>query len=190
MGGRRERGVRLFVAADPPAEVRAEASGWARHLVRFAEGLRAVPAANCHVTLAFLGDREPAEVPEIAAALADAAGPAAGLPSPRLSLGAPVWLPRRRPRALALEVHDDRGELAALQGELADGLRRTIGWRAGRPFRPHLTVARTGRGFDPSGLRLPVSPALEFEPEAITLYSSTLRPDGARYEALERVEPA
>lgn len=179
---------RLFVAADPPAEVRAEASEWARHVVRFTPGLRSVPARNCHITLAFLGDREETEIPAIAAAVADAADPASGLAVPALSLGAPVWLPRRRPRALALEVHDDRGELAELQAAVAAGLDRAIGWRAGRPFRPHLTAARTGRGFDASDIRLPVSPAAEFEPEAVTLYESTLLPEGARYDPLERIE--
>ncbi len=188
MAASRDR-LRLFVAADPPVEVRAEASAWARHLIRFTEGLRAVPADNCHITLAFLGDQRPEAVAEIADAVVEATSPQAGLATPSLSLGAPVWLPRRRPRALALDIHDDRGDLAALQSQLAAGLLRAVGWRAGRPFRPHLTVARTGRGFDGAGMRLPVSPALEFEPEAITLYSSTLHPDGARYEAIERVEP-
>ncbi len=180
--------TRLFVAADPPAEVRADVSEWARHLVRFTPGLRAVPASNIHITLAFIGDRDATDIPAIATAVADATEPDAGLPVPALSLGAPIWLPRRRPRALALEIHDDRGDLAALQAGVAAALGRAIGWHAGRPFRAHLTAARTGRGFEAGGLRLPVSPALEFEPEAVTLYRSELLPEGARYEPLDRIE--
>ncbi len=186
---RRARGrLRLFVAADPPAEVRSEAAAWGRHVASSVAGLRPVPAANCHITLAFIGDREEADLGPIRGAVREAAAPNPAFALPRISLGAPVWLPPRRPRALALEIHDDRGDLAALQRELAGALDRAIGWNARRQFRAHLTTARTGRGFDPDRLRLPRSPDLEFEPEAVTLYSSTLLPEGARYEPLERVE--
>lgn len=187
--GRRTRGrLRLFVAADPPEAARNEAAAWGRHVARSAAGMRPVPAENCHLTLAFIGDREESDLPQIRAAVADAASPGPAFAVPLVSFGAPVWLPPRRPRALALEIHDDRGDLAALQHEIAGSLERSIGWKAKRQFRPHLTVARTGRSFDPDALSLPVGPDLEFEPEAVTLYSSTLLPEGARYETLERVD--
>lgn len=185
---RRTRGrLRLFVAVDPPEEVRNETAAWGRHVARSAAGLRPVPAENCHITLAFIGDREESDLDRIRQAVRKAAAPNPDFAVPLLSLGAPVWLPPRRPRALALEIHDDRGDLAALQREVAGNLDRVIGWKAGRRFRAHLTTARTGRGFDPDRLRLPRSPDLGFEPEAVTLYSSTLLPEGARYEPLERV---
>lgn len=183
MKGGRPPGLRVFVAADPPAEVRAESEAWARHLVRSTQGLRAVPARNSHITLAFLGQRDDNEIDQIATALAESARPATGL-----SLGAPLWLPRRRPRSLTLEIHDDLGELAAMQADLAAALRDRVGWREQRTYRPHLTCARTGRGFDPGGLRLPVSPSIAFAIESVTLYSSLLRPEGAEYEVLDRIE--
>lgn len=180
--GRRGNGRRVFVAMDPPAEVRAEAEAWARHLARSATGLRVVPARNSHVTLAFLGDRDEFEVEQACRAMADSAAPVTGL-----SLGAPAWLPKRRPRVLALDIHDDESELSTLQSRVSRGLHERLGWREGRPYRPHLTCARTGRGFDPAGMRLPVSPAIAFQAESITLYSSLLSPEGAEYEAIERV---
>lgn len=187
-GPRRTRGrLRLFVAADPPEEVRNEVADWGRQVARSVAGLRPVPAENCHITLAFLGDREETDLRRISTAVREAAAPNPGFAVPAISLGAPVWLPPRRPRALALEIHDDRGDLAALQREVAGTLDRAIGWKARRQFRAHLTAARTGRGFDPDLLRLPRSPDLGFEPEAVTLYSSTLLPEGARYESLERI---
>lgn len=182
MRGRRHRsGLRLFVALDPPVEVRAEAEAWARHLARSTHGLRVAPARNSHVTLAFLGERDESEIDEIAAAVAETERPVDGL-----SLGAPVWLPRRRPRALALEIHDDTAGLAEMQRDLARRLGADLGWREARPYRAHLTCGRTGRGFDPSGLRLPVSPQMAFASDSVTLYSSILGPEGAEYEALER----
>lgn len=174
---------RLFIAVDPPARVRDEVSAWARYLCRFTEGLRPVPAVNTHITLAFLGDRDPAEIPILTELLIETAAPVSGL-----ALGAPIWLPKRRPRTLSLEIHDDRDELATVRSGMAKALADLIGWTARRPFRAHLTAARTGRGFDPAGRHLPVSPSLTFEAAAITLYASILRPEGARYEALERID--
>ena len=39
-----------------------------------------------------------------------------------LSLGAPLWLPPRRPRALAVEVRDESGALLALKGDVLNAL--------------------------------------------------------------------
>lgn len=188
-GRRRQPGTRVFVALDPPVEVRAEAEAWARHVARSTEGLRVVPARNSHITLAFLGEREDQEISQIAAAMGDSVAGESISPGgiEGLSLGAPLWLPRRRPRTLTLEIHDDRGELAALQADLSRELGSKLGWKESRPYRPHLTCARTGRGFDASMLRLPVSPSLSFPGESVTLYSSHLSPEGAEYEVVERV---
>jgi 2'-5' RNA ligase len=181
MGDRRGVALRLFVALDPPVEVCAEAEAWARHLARSTQGLRVVPARNSHVTLAFLGECDGSEIEPIIEAVA-----ATERPVPGLSLGAPVWLPKRRPRALALEIHDDAGTLREMQAALARELNSSLGWKEGRPYRPHLTCGRTGRSFDGAGARLPVSPSFDFDSESVTLYSSILSPEGAEYEAIER----
>jgi len=182
--GRRTRELRVFIALDPPAEVCAEAEAWARQIGKSTQGLRVVPARNSHVTLAFLGQRDEFEIEQIVAAMSESFRPVSGL-----SLGAPAWLPRRKPRNLVLDIHDDREELVGMQAALARELRSALGWKEERPYRPHLTCARTGRGFDPSRLLLPVSPSISFEGEAMTLYSSILSPEGAEYEVLERFAP-
>ena len=60
-----------------------------------------------HLTLCFIGSRPVEEIEPIAAALG-----APQAPVGELFLGAPLWLPPRSPRSLALAVHDRRGELA------------------------------------------------------------------------------
>lgn len=175
--------MRLFVSLDLPEEVRRLSASWGREVARASAGARAVRAGNTHITLAFLGDRSPAEIPPIADAMRSSVS--GGF---TLSLGAPVRLPRRRPRALAFEVHDQSGGLAALQAGLAEALTAAIGWKAERSFRPHLTAVRFGRSHRGDVLELPVTPAITFTAESISLVQSRRNPEGAEYEFLETVD--
>ncbi|HTY95665.1 MAG TPA: RNA 2',3'-cyclic phosphodiesterase, partial [Solirubrobacteraceae bacterium] len=183
--------ARLFLAVDPPEQVRLELAGWARAVAsqgraraRGRPELRALGAEVLHVTLCFLGSRPVGEIDDLARVPAATAGEVG-----ELSVGAPLWLPPRRPRNLTVEIHDHDGELERLQQELVGELRRAIDWEPERRrFRAHLTVARV-RGREPvsatSGatFELPPTPALRFRPESLTLYRSWLQPSGASYEA-------
>lgn len=131
-----------------------------------------------------MGTRRPDEVGALARAVA---GVGASTSCMGLSTGAPLWLPPRRPSALTVEVHDDRGDLAALHRGLTDALADAIGWRPDRPLRPHVTVGRRSGSAPMPPRALAPTPELAFDGAALTLYRSTLDPDGARYTALERV---
>ena len=191
--------ARLFAAVDPPATVRGALSYWARSAARAAEGrsrpstaLRVLEPELLHVTLCFLGNRPVGEMDALAGQLSACEG-AAG----ELSLGAPLWLPTRHPRALAVELHDESGALACLQAEVMAALKQVSGWQPGadergrrdasparRRFYPHVTVARMGRTVTRNERKLPPTPALSFVPEELVLYRSWLSPEGARYEAV------
>lgn len=175
-----ERGIRLFVSLDPPLEARRTAAEWGRGVARNERGLRPVRADAIHLTLAFLGTLPAGQVEVLAEAIERV-----GRTVPELTTGAPLWLPRRRPRALALEVREETGGLESLRADLVAEIGRASGWRPDREgFLPHLTVARAGRGFRPSPDGLEVAPPLRFRPQAITLYRSHLEPEAARYESL------
>jgi 2'-5' RNA ligase len=142
-------------------------------------GARPVAAEALHVTLCFLGTQPADRVEEIAEVVCAQATPVGPL-----GLGAPAWLPRRRPRALAIELHDETGALGDLAGDLARALREAIDWEPeSRRLRPHITVARGAL----APRALAPTPALAFEPESLTLYRSRLEPDGAAYQALARI---
>jgi RNA 2',3'-cyclic 3'-phosphodiesterase len=210
---RRAPSARLFVAVDPPEQVALELAAWARLAARETRSgsragqqpLRVLDPELLHVTVCFLGNRAVDEIPTLAEQLA-----ACDRPPVQLSIGAPLWLPPRRPRALAVELHDAGGALARIQTEAATRLERVgrdaqpheqalprSGARGGpRRFHPHITVARmrhdarrhrraracTGDG---CGARaLPSTPALSFSPAELVLYRSWLAPEGASYEAL------
>ncbi len=112
--------ARLFVALDPPADVAAQLAGWARRSVR--APVRLLQPDTLHATIVFLGSRPVGEIDAIGGALARACSGVA--PIARIEVGAPLWLPPRRPRALAVELHDDPARLlhtlhAAVTAELS-----------------------------------------------------------------------
>lgn len=201
--------ARLFAAVDPPAAVREALASWAREtsaaLRTHGAKVRLLAPETMHVTLCFLGSRPVAEIEPLSRALEQCGAPAVG----PLSLGAPLWLPPREPRSLALELGDPEGRLAALQQLVCETFAGAVDWEPERRrFRAHVTVARLGRAGKPSrrsarGGRtrerrrshaeepreaiappLPPTPQLSFAPDAVVLYRSWLDPEGARYEAL------
>ncbi len=180
--------ARLFVAIDLPTAVRARLTTWARGAASQARAtggqLRLVEPELLHVTLCFLGSRPVEELDALEGAVGACAAAAVG----ELSLGAPVWLPPRRPRTLAVEVHDDpRGTLQTLHDDVARALAGVCDWQPERRrFRPHVTVARMGATDAPRERGLPPTPALSFQPLTLTLYRSWLSPSGASYEAVAR----
>jgi RNA 2',3'-cyclic 3'-phosphodiesterase len=180
--------ARLFVALDLPGELREELSSWARLALRGAvHGVRVLDPELLHLTISFLGSRPVQEIEPLSALIESLAQPAIG----EASVGAPLWLPLRRPKALAVEVHDDSGALAALHravsAQLAaarlDSAAPTRGARR-RAFRPHVTVARLRDGAAPRERALAPTPARSFIAQRLVLYRSWLSPEGASYEAL------
>ena len=176
--------MRLFVALDLPGAVVEALDGWGRTAVAARpQVLRAVPAASLHLTLAFLGERPEEEVEAIGAAVLGCADAVPGL-----ALGAPAWLPPRRPGVLAVDVVDPAGACGRLQGAVSAAL-VALGACSPerRPFRPHVTVARVRRGARVDRGALPPGPVAEpFSGTALTVYRSLLGPSGARYEPLAR----
>jgi 2'-5' RNA ligase len=183
--------VRLFVAVDLPAVVRRELAHWVRGATASSRAsggrLRLLEPETLHVTLCFLGEQPAAAIDAIAQAVAGAWTNPVG----ELSLGAPLWLPERRPRALAVELHDDAdGALERLRDALAGSLATACDFQAERRrFRPHVTVARMRPGDAPRERGLPPTPQRRFEPVALALYRSWLGPTEASYEALVRCAP-
>jgi 2'-5' RNA ligase len=179
--------TRLFVALELPDLIRGELARWTARSVGGCAKLRMVPAHNLHVTLCFLGWREKEEVDVLGGLVTGCAAPVAGL-----SLGTPVWLPRRRPRLLAVELVDGASSLTALQGRVAQTLAEEAGYEPEkRPYQPHVTVARarSGARLTRADRELADGPASSpFEGAALTLYRSRLRAEGALYERAARVE--
>jgi len=100
-------------------------------------------------------------------------------------------LPPRDPRLFALDLEDFEGRASTLQAGVSKAL-EAGGWYRPekRPFWPHITLARVKRNERRAAPlpEQPAPPAATFPAAALTLYRSTLRPQGALYEPLARVE--
>ena len=194
--GERPERLRIFAALDIPGIAIDSIAAWQGQALAGQQRLRPIDPGNLHLTLAFLGDRDPAEVERAAAALTalDASDPV------RLRLlPDPVGLPRRRPRVIAFDVESDAA--AALQHDLAERLREAglieAAGTPAMPFRPHLSVARV-RGDPPRGRAardvvagltpLGGRAGHTFDAVRVALYRSELQSQGARYSVLADVE--
>jgi 2'-5' RNA ligase len=164
---------------------RGELAEWRADAFAEREDLRLVAPQALHVTLVFLGYKPEKEIPRIAELMR--ASVPAGEP-PELAATGVKPVPPRRPRLFALDLEDEGGRAVAVQAALSDAFAaENLYVPEKRPFWPHVTLARVKRGAVAEPLEAPPPPASAWPADAVTLYRSTLLPQGARYDALERV---
>jgi 2'-5' RNA ligase len=167
--------LRLFLALRLSDDVLDEIVRWQREQLG---NVRLVPREHLHVTLAFLGHRPAGELESILDVLRDSA---AGAGEMRLT---PSRYRETRSVGMLVLV-DDGGRAALLAGDVQQRLERLgVYCREGRPWLPHLTVARWR---ERPRLRLEPPPVRTFVPSDAAAYLSRLHPGGARYEVLESV---
>jgi 2'-5' RNA ligase len=178
--------VRLFVALEIPAEVRAGLAALIREFRGLAPQLKWVRAENLHLTLKFIGETESAKLDAIRAALARVGS------SHALELivqGIGFFPGDQRPRVLWAGIRAPGG-LAQLAVDV-DASLASLGFaREQRPFAPHLTLARLAGTRPPEPLREGIQRqatdafgtwrATEFH-----LIESRLKPAGAEYTTLQ-----
>jgi 2'-5' RNA ligase len=170
--------LRLFVALRLPEDALSDIEAWQSTVLR--GDIRVVPREHLHVTLAFLGHRPVAELPSIVDALRESAALRGDY---RLR---PTRY--RETRSVGMVVLDDLGggatALAAGLQERLEGL--GVYRREGRPWLPHVTVARFRERprlrLQPPRLRTDV-----LIPSDAAAYLSRLGPGGARYEVVTTV---
>ncbi|MDX1606185.1 MAG: RNA 2',3'-cyclic phosphodiesterase [Candidatus Competibacterales bacterium] len=170
MSSRPAENRRLFLALWPDDTVRRQLAAVARQ----AAGERAVPRANLHLTLLFLGTTPPRTLSCYLAALADLA-PA----PPELTLDRLGWWPG--PGILWLGPVQTPPPLQALVDELGRRLGDCGFTPERRPFRAHVTLARRWRKPPPeSTLPVPVV----WSPHGVSLIESLPHPSGVNYRPL------
>ena len=149
--------------------------------------VRWVRLDGLHLTLRFLGPTEEVGIPAVAAAVDQAAAETRQF---EVAIGGAGAFPSvARPRALWLGVTRGVNELGAVARRLDDRL-ADVGWaRDDRPYRAHLTLARSdGVRAGPDVARRLIAAATPFETtfraESLALFESISGGGPARYEPL------
>lgn len=179
--------MRLFLAINLPAAVRSEVEAATTLLRDTAPELSWVHGARLHLTLKFFGEIDDVRVDDLAAAAAGVAGQHREFV---LHLGGVGAFPNfRRARVVWLGVeHEARLELLHHDLELAF---EALGFDVeGRPFRPHLTLARVKQPLPETRLRALSRAAkqtdyrTDFVVRSIDLMSSELSHSGPTYRTV------
>jgi len=170
--------IRLFCALRLPPDAIEPLVAWQREALGHLQGVRVLPGAHLHVTLAFLGHRPVAEVDAIVGALRKAA---AAAEAPLLSV-----LRYRETRSVGMLALDDEGGRAQALAHDLHGRLEALGVyeQERREWLAHVTVLRFRQR---PRLRPPLPDLEPFAPSDAAVYLSRLRPGGAQYEVLEPV---
>jgi 2'-5' RNA ligase len=179
--------MRLFLAINLPAAVVDALDRAAAPLRDAAPMLRWVPPGKWHLTVRFIGDQPLERVPEIRAAIDGATRRHAEAP---LALGGVGAFPNfRRARVVWVGVAPDP-RLEMLHHDIETACVAAGLEHEGRPFRPHVTIARVPPGVDEQLLRALSRAARavrfsdRFDAASVDLMASELAPDGPRYRLL------
>ncbi len=182
------RDVRIFVAAALEPVLR-EAVVQVRSRLDSAGGaLRWVRPDDLHLTLKFLGEIAEARVAGVAAAARQVAGRTEPFEITLAGIGA--FPSPRRPQVVWVGVGTGADRVTSLARDLDTELHRLKFPKEGRPFRPHLTVARARHAVPDLSAALGDLDGLVLGTQiidALCVMQSVLRPSGAVYRPVEEV---
>jgi RNA 2',3'-cyclic 3'-phosphodiesterase len=193
--------MRIFIGIDLDPEVRARIERFLEGVEGFAPEARWMRPESLHITLKFIGEQPPERVDAITERLRRVEGSAF-----EIRAGGYGFFPTAKaPRVFWIGIH--AGPQLAELAESIDIATAELGIpREGRPYSPHLTLARAGAGrrsVSPKGRkadgpnatfpvlekRLAAMGELDFgtmTANEFILYQSQLSPGGSKYTKLQR----
>jgi 2'-5' RNA ligase len=182
--------MRTFIAIPLPTDVRARLSEVQSRLRAFGADVRWTATPSIHLTLMFLGEIDPAVLPVMVRALHTATLPE--LPFELRLHGLGSFPNPRNPRVIWCGLTGDLSQLQTLQQKVAAAC-LDLGFAAEeRRFQPHLTLGRVkGKSnLQPLMDYITITPVLDhgFRVGEYCVYQSALRPQGAEYSVLEKIE--
>jgi len=182
---------RIFVAVDISEEARRKAAAYIEILRKEFPKIRVGwdKTEKLHLTLKFLGDTEEKHLRELEKQVEKIA---AGMTNFELQIAETGVFPNgRNPRVLWIDVKDEQGNLAKINGRLEAECEKIGFAREKRKYVPHLTI---GRIREPNRARELVRKHLEnkFEPvefavSEIVIYESKLLPTGSVYSVMSKL---
>jgi len=175
--------MRTFVAVEVPESVRRSIHDFITIEAKSELPVKWVAFDNLHITLKFVGEIDEKKKVDIVPAIDDVCRKQGRF---RVRLGGLGCFPApRNPRILWVGVKDGDAVLCHIAAELEKELRE-FGFEEEKRFHSHLTIGRVKKPCRVDGILEKDINTDAFEVSSITLFESTLRPDGPKYDALDR----
>jgi 2'-5' RNA ligase len=183
--------MRTFVAIDLNLELKKNLSDFMQKLDRFNPNIRWVKDQGMHLTLKFIGEIKEDKAKKISLALKGLSSNHEAFPIKLVGTGT---FPHRsrHPRILWAGV-EDSPQIIALQNEVESLLEKESISRDKRRFFPHLTLGRVKSNHNIALVLEELFDNKEFEfgsqeVEEIIFFRSILKPTGAEYSALSKIQ--
>ena len=187
--------LRTFLAIDLPSCLLNSIVNKQRDLKQVFPSIDWVKSAKVHLTLKFLGDTPESKIPELQQVVAKAVK---GIEPFVINLrGFGVFPHKRAPRTLWTGIEGDSEILLDLNRKIETEVSQLGFPPEGKPFHPHLTLARIKKNQRIAGEAIEKASVLA-DPfifgsllvEQVTLFKSELRPTGSVYSKLWAVSLA
>ena len=178
--------MRIFIAVDLPASIKAEVSAFQEGLVRTRASIRWTRPESLHLTLKFLGEIEEARLSEIMNVVQRVAASHRQMTLCLTGIG--VFPHLRNPRIFWVGLGGETDRYASLAEEIDLNLSELGFPREERSYKPHLTIGRfkspLGANELLSQARHQTLPLLSFRVSEVTVMRSLLNPRAAVYTPL------
>jgi 2'-5' RNA ligase len=175
--------MRTFLAVEVPESVRKPIHDFIAIEAKNELPIKWVAFGNLHITLKFLGEIDEKKRADIVPAIEDVCRKQGCF---RVRLGGLGCFPTpRNPRVLWVDLEDGDAALCQIAAELERRLRE-FGFEEEKRFHPHLTIGRVKKPCRVDSILEKKINTDAFEVSSITLFKSTLRPDGPIYDPLDR----
>jgi 2'-5' RNA ligase len=153
------------------------------------ESVSWVKRENWHITVKFLGEVPDAQVPNVKDVLAHVKVEPMELFADRM-----LYFPKRGPvRVIAIGIGGDAGRLNQLYDRIEEACQQLGFPKENRPYRAHITLARSRQGQGGNGHTNVRSatlatqfPGPSFHSNQFVLMQSELHPQGSRYTAVAK----
>jgi RNA 2',3'-cyclic 3'-phosphodiesterase len=181
--------MRTFIAIPLPEKCREMLDNLQRRLRSTEADVRWTTISSIHLTLKFLGETEPAIIPQIAQSLRNSSKSDSPMKLQVNGLG--CFPNQRNPRIVWCAVNGDTDRLSRLQMEVENACAEYGFPSEDRPFSPHLTLGRVKSKRNLQLLvdyiKIGTNLECEFTADHFNLYESVLKPQGAVYTILETI---
>jgi len=179
--------MRTFIAAEIPAGIRRQVTGFIDGHKKKALPIKWVSYENLHITVKFLGEIDADMKQRITAVLHDVCQLHDRFEIGFSGIG--CFPDPRRPRVLWVGIEQGAAQLSALAHDI-DERHAALGFKQEKKFHPHLTIGRIRKPCMVDEILAGEFAAEPFPVGSVTLFRSTLTPEGPRYDPLDTVDLA